>query len=85
MDSENRAIVFDPFRAFGATQQIDKRGNAINRTRLFDRIRRMQARFDALCERIEDGFAGVSEAEGMAEIEAAIAEDREAQRSRSVG
>ena len=44
--------------------------------RLFERIRRMQGRFDALCQRIEAGFAGVPEAEGMAEIEAAIAEDR---------
>lgn len=44
--------------------------------RLFERIRRMQGRFDALCQRIEAGFAGVPEADGMAEIEAAIAEDR---------
>lgn len=49
--------------------------------RLFERIRRMQGRFDALCQRIEAGFAGVSEADGMAEIEAAIAEDRLAQRN----
>lgn len=48
--------------------------------RLFERIRRMQGRFDALCQRIEAGFSGASEAEGMAEIEAAIAEDRQAQR-----
>lgn len=47
---------------------------------LFERIRRMQGRFDALCQRIERGFTGVSEADGMAEIEAAIAEDRQAQR-----
>ncbi|MDP3287318.1 MAG: type II toxin-antitoxin system Phd/YefM family antitoxin [Methyloversatilis sp.] len=44
--------------------------------RLFERIRRMQSRFDALCQRIEGGFAGVPEAEGMAEIDAAIAQDR---------
>ena len=44
--------------------------------RLFERIRRMQGRFDALCQRIEAGFAGVPEADGMAEIEAAITEDR---------
>jgi prevent-host-death family protein len=44
--------------------------------RLFDRIRRMQARFDALCQRIEAGFANVPEAEGAAEIEAAIALER---------
>ena len=49
--------------------------------RLFERIRRMQGRFDALCQRIEVGFSSVSEADGMAEIEAAIAEDRQAQRN----
>lgn len=47
--------------------------------RLFERIRRMQARFDALSKRIETGFAGVPEETGMAEIEAAIAEDRREQ------
>ena len=47
---------------------------------LFERIRRMQGRFDALCQRIEQGFADVSEVDGMAEIEAAIANDRQAQR-----
>jgi prevent-host-death family protein len=40
--------------------------------RLFERIRRMQARFDALCQRIELGFADVPEVEGLAEINAAI-------------
>jgi prevent-host-death family protein len=44
--------------------------------RLFERIRRMQARFDRLCQRIESGFANLPEAEGIAEIEAAIAEAR---------
>lgn len=44
--------------------------------RLFARIRRMQARFDALCQRIEAGFAGLPEAEGLAEIDAAVAESR---------
>ncbi len=48
--------------------------------RLFERIRRMQGRFDALCQRIEAGFSSVSEAGGMAAIEAAIAEDRQEQR-----
>lgn len=47
--------------------------------RLFERIRRMQGRFDALCQRIEAGFSSVSETDGMAEIEAAIAEDRQEQ------
>jgi prevent-host-death family protein len=44
--------------------------------RLFDRIRRMQSRFDALCQRIEAGFADVPEAQGLAEIEAAVALER---------
>jgi prevent-host-death family protein len=44
--------------------------------RLFERIRRMQARFDQLCERIESGFADVPEAEGLAEIDAAVASER---------
>jgi len=44
--------------------------------RLFERIRRMQARFDALCTRIETGFADTPEAEGLAEIDAAVAATR---------
>ena len=44
--------------------------------RLFERIRRMQARFDALCARIETGFADTPEAEGLAEIDAAVAATR---------
>jgi len=43
---------------------------------LFKRIRRMQARFDALCQRIETGFANVAETEGLAEIDAAVASER---------
>lgn len=43
---------------------------------LFERIRRMQGRFDVLSQRIEAGFANVPEAEGLAEIEAAIALER---------
>lgn len=43
---------------------------------LFERIRRMQARFDALCQRIESGFASVPEASGLAEIDAAVAIER---------
>jgi prevent-host-death family protein len=48
--------------------------------RLFERIRRMQARFDALARRIEAGYAGVPEAEGLAEIDAAVAATRAADR-----
>lgn len=44
--------------------------------RLFERIRRMQGRFDALCQRIEAGFAGIPEAEGLAEIDAAVRKER---------
>ena len=44
--------------------------------RLFERIRRMQDRFDALCKRMETGFASVPETEGLAEIEAALLQER---------
>ena len=50
---------------------------ALIEVRLFQRIRRMQARFDALCERIEAGYSDVPEAVGIAEIGAAITEDRQ--------
>lgn len=49
--------------------------------RLFERIRRMQARFDQLCERIESGFAGVDEEVGLAEIDAAVESERAQERS----
>ena len=45
--------------------------------RLFERIRRLQSRFDALCARIETGFATVPEAVRLAEIESAVASERE--------
>lgn len=48
--------------------------------RLFERIRRMQGRFDALCQRIEAGFAVIPEADGLAEIDAAVALERSRQR-----
>lgn len=44
--------------------------------RLFERIRRMQGRFDALCQRIEVGFGVIAEENGLAEIEAAVADER---------
>ncbi|MBM3366253.1 MAG: type II toxin-antitoxin system Phd/YefM family antitoxin [Betaproteobacteria bacterium] len=44
--------------------------------RLFERIRRMQARFESLCERLEAGFKNVDEVQGMTEIEKAISDDR---------
>lgn len=43
---------------------------------LFARIRRMQARFDNLSQRIEAGFADTPEAEGLAEIDAAVVDTR---------
>jgi prevent-host-death family protein len=46
--------------------------------RLFERIRRMQGRFDTLCQRIEEGFSSVPEAQGMAEIDAALTAERRA-------
>lgn len=51
--------------------------------RLFERIRRMQSRFDSLCQRIEAGFADVPMEQGLAEIEAAINFER-AQARKSV-
>ena len=58
---------------------INKDGKAVAAlvdARLFERIRRMQNRFDALCQRMEAGFADVPEPEGLAEIDAAIAIER---------
>ena len=52
--------------------------------RLFERIRRMQERFDALCKRIEAGFAAVPEAVGLAEIDAAVAAERSPAPKRAV-
>jgi prevent-host-death family protein len=53
--------------------------------RLFERIRRMQGRFDALCERIEAGFATVPQEQGLAEIEEAIAAERQAKNRQAPG
>ncbi|KPP99734.1 type II toxin-antitoxin system prevent-host-death family antitoxin [Marinobacter sp. HL-58] len=46
--------------------------------RLFGRIRRMEARFEALSSRLEEGFADVPQEEGMREIEEAIRNERAA-------
>ena len=48
--------------------------------RLFERIRRMQDRFDSLCQRIEAGFASVPAAQGVAEIDAAVAQENLSQK-----
>jgi prevent-host-death family protein len=45
--------------------------------RLFERIRRMQDRFEALCQRIEAGYSNVPEPQGMEEIEAAVQLERQ--------
>jgi len=44
--------------------------------KLFERIRRMQERFDALCDRLEHAYTGVPEAPALAEIERATARAR---------
>lgn len=65
------------------TVVINKDGKpvaALVDARLFERIRRMQVRFDALCQRIEAGFAVIPEAEGLAEIDVAIARERKQSR-----
>jgi prevent-host-death family protein len=49
---------------------------------LFERIRRMQARFDALSDRIAAGYRDVPDVVGTAEIAAAILADR-AERSQA--
>jgi hypothetical protein len=40
--------------------------------RLFSRIRRLQCRFDELSGRLAQGFGGVPEQEGLADIDAAM-------------
>jgi prevent-host-death family protein len=44
--------------------------------KLFERIRRMQERFDALCARMTEAYVDVPEEQGMAEIKAVAAEVR---------
>ncbi len=61
------------------TVVINKDGKpvaALVDARLFARIRRMQARFDSLCQRLEAGFAEVPQQDGILEIESVIAQDR---------
>ena len=50
---------------------------------LFEHLRRMQGRFDALCQRIEAGFAAVPQADGLDEIDAAVAAERQQHRDAS--
>lgn len=44
---------------------------------LFARIRRMRERFDELSERVAQAYADVPESVGMAEIDAAVAAERQ--------
>ncbi|MDR5727492.1 MAG: type II toxin-antitoxin system Phd/YefM family antitoxin [Terriglobia bacterium] len=44
---------------------------------LFARIRRMRERFDALSSRITEAYADVPVEQGMAEIDAAVARERQ--------
>ena len=50
---------------------------------LFERIRRMQERFDGLCRHIESGFESVPETERLQEIEAPVALERAEHRASS--
>lgn len=58
---------------------INKDGRAVAvlvDAKLFERIRRMQERFDALAARVAEAYAGVPEVEGMAEIKRAATAGR---------
>ncbi len=58
---------------------INKDGKSIAAlvdARLFERIRRMQARFEDLSQRLAQGFAATPQDAGMAEIDAAVQAER---------
>ena len=58
---------------------INKDGKSIAAlvdARLFERIRRMQARFDSLSQRLAQGFAATPQDAGMAEIDTAVQAER---------
>jgi prevent-host-death family protein len=58
---------------------INKDGRAVAAlidAKLFERIRRMQERFDALAARLAEAYAAVPEEKGMAEIQRAAAAER---------
>ncbi|WP_429498170.1 type II toxin-antitoxin system prevent-host-death family antitoxin [Robbsia andropogonis] len=58
---------------------INKDGKAVAAlvdAELFARIRRLKARFDWLSEQLTDAYASTPEAEGLAEIDALLAEER---------
>ena len=68
------------FISLGMKHKDSKPVAALIGARLFERIRRMQTRFDVLCKRIQASYAGVTESEGMTEIDNAAAQGREQQR-----
>ena len=78
---KNKVTVFDGHGKLAGAGKlaVTKDGKpvaALVDARLFERIRRMQGRFDQLCQRMEAGFSQVGEEAGMAEIDAAVAEER---------
>lgn len=44
--------------------------------RLFNRIRRMEARFESLCSRLEQGFSEIAQDDGLREIDEAVSNAR---------
>jgi hypothetical protein len=46
--------------------------------KLYERIRRQRSRFEALSERLASGFSALPPSDGMAEIEAAVRDQRAA-------
>ena len=58
---------------------INKDGRAVAvliDAKLFERIRRMQERFDALAARLAESYSTVPEEQGTAEIDSAVAAER---------
>jgi prevent-host-death family protein len=53
-------------------------------TKLFDRIQRMQDRFQTLCNRIEAGFSTLDTEEGLSEIDKTVVEARYSPRGMQV-
>ena len=53
--------------------------------RMFERIQRMQSRFEALCKRIEDGFSDVPQELGLTEINNEIQRYRVQSKKKSPG
>ena len=47
--------------------------------RMFERIRRMEERFNALSRRLESGYRAISEEEGLSEIDELVMEERRRQ------